>query len=194
MKRTTVDKLVSSVGLTVAAVLIAAGGLLTWANHFVEGQVHDQLSAQKIFFPPKGSEAIAGPQFKDMQQYAGQQMTTGAQAKVYANSFIGVHLGEVADGQTYAQLSSKAQANPDDQKLQGQVATMFKGETLRGLLLNAYAFGTMGMLAGIAAIVAFIAAGLILVLSALGLVHARRAGHEVAAGAPTQPREPVAVA
>jgi hypothetical protein len=201
MKRTTVDKLVSSVGLTVAAVLIAAGGLLTWANHFVEGQVHDQLSAQKIFFPPKGSDAIAGPQFKDMQQYAGQQMTTGAQAKVYANSFIGVHLGEVADGQTYAQLSSKAQANPDDQKLQGQVATMFKGETLRGLLLNAYAFGTMGTIAGIAAIGAFVAAGLMFVLSALGLWHSGRAKKtDVVTGQPTsQPtssgtREPVAVA
>jgi hypothetical protein len=130
MKRTTLDKLVSSVGLTVAAVLIAAGGLLTWANTFVSGQVHDQLAAQKIFFPPKGSDAIKGPEFKDMQQYAGQQLTTGAQAKVYADSFIAVHLKEIGGGQTYAQLSSKALANPDDQKLAGQVQTMFRGETL----------------------------------------------------------------
>jgi hypothetical protein len=174
MKRTTLDKLVSSVGLTVAAVLIAAGAMLTWANHFVTTQVHDQLAAQKIFFPPKGSEAIAGPQFKELQQYAGQQLTTGAQARTYADHFIAVHLNEIGGGQTYAQLSAKAQAAPDDAKLQGQVATMFKGETLRGLLLNAYAFGTMATIAGIAAIVSFVAAAGLTLLALLGLWHSGR--------------------
>ena len=154
MKRRTFDVLVSATGILLALVLVVAGSLLSWANNFVGNEVHSQLSAQKIFFPPKDSPATAGPQFADMRQYAGQQLTTGAQAKVYADSFIGVHLEEVADGQTYAQLSTKAQANKDDVQLQGQVATMFKGETLRGLLLNAYAFGTMGTIAGIAAIAA----------------------------------------
>jgi hypothetical protein len=179
MKRTTLDKLVSSVGLTVAAVLIAAGGMLTWANTFVSGQVHDQLAAQKIFFPPKGSDAIKDPVFKDMQQYAGQQLTTGAQAKVYANDFIAIHLKEIAGGQTYAQLSAKAQADPTDQKLAGQVNTMFRGETLRGLLLNAYAFGTMATVAGIAAIISFVAAGGLILLSVLGLWHSRRVKDQV---------------
>jgi len=78
-------------------------------------------------------------------------------------------------GKTYAQLSTLAQASPNDLKLQGQVATLFKGETLRGLLLNAYAFGTMATIAGIAAIVAFVGAGVMLLLSLLGLVHSRRA-------------------
>jgi hypothetical protein len=192
MKRTTLDKLVSAVGLTVAAVLIAAGGMLTWANTFISGQVHDQLSAQKIFFPPAGSDAIKGPQFKDMQQYAGQQLTTGAQAKVYANSFINVHLAEIGGGQTYAQLSAKAQANPDDTKLQGQVATMFKGETLRGLLLNAYAFGTMATVAGIAAIIAFVAAAGLMLLSGLGLWHSRRVKDETMT-VPAAAKTPVAV-
>src|SRR6478672_4049048 len=114
MQRRTIDKLISWVGLTLAVTLVAAGSLLTWANHFVSNEVKTQLSAQKIFFPPKGSPAIAGPEFKEMQQYAGQQLTTGAQAQVYADHFIAVHLNEVADGQTYAQLSSKAQANKDD--------------------------------------------------------------------------------
>jgi hypothetical protein len=174
MKRRTFDVLVSATGILLALVLVVAGSLLTWANHFVGDEVHSQLSAQKIFFPPKGSPAIAGPQFADMRQYAGQQLTTGAQAKVYADDFIAIHLTEVADGQTYAQLSTKAQANKDDVQLQGQVATMFKGETLRGLLLNAYAFGTMGTIAGIAAIAAFVGAGLMALLGAFGFVHARR--------------------
>jgi hypothetical protein len=153
---------------------VVAGGLLTWAHNFVQDEVHSQLAAQQIYFPAKNSPAIAGPEFAQMRKYAGQQLTTGAQAQTYADHFIGVHLKEVAGGQTYAQLSTKAQADPTNLKLQGQVATMFKGETLRGLLLNAYAFGTMGTIAGIAALCAFISAGAMLALGALGLWHSRR--------------------
>jgi hypothetical protein len=171
MQRNKLDRLISWGGLTVAALLVIAGSLLTWANTFVNNEVHSQLSAQKIYFPPKGSSAIAGPQFAQMQQYAGQQLTTGAQAKTYADHFIAVHLNEIGGGQTYSQLSTQAQADPTNTKLAATVNTMFKGETLRGLLLNAYAFGTMGMIAGIAAILAFVGAGVILVLSVLGFVH-----------------------
>ncbi|MEO6701496.1 MAG: hypothetical protein ABI140_15415 [Jatrophihabitantaceae bacterium] len=174
MKRRTFDFLVSITGLVLAVMLIVAGSLLSWAHNFIGDEVHTQLAAQQIYFPPKGSEAIAAPEYKAMQQYAGQQLTTGAQAQVYADHFIGNHLKKAGGGLTYAQLSSKAQANPADTKLAGQVETMFKGETLRGLLLNAYAFGTMGTIAGIAAICAFVAAGLMLILGALGLVHSRR--------------------
>jgi hypothetical protein len=201
MKRTTLDKLASWVGFTITAVLIVSGALLTWAHNFVGDQVKTQLSAQQIYFPDKGSKAIAGPEFTAMQKYAGQQLTTGAQAETYADHFIAVHLKEIGGGQTYAQLSTKAQADPTNTVLSGQVATMFKGETLRGLLLNAYAFGTMGTIAGIAAIGAFVAAGLMFVLSALGLWHGGRAKKtDLVTSQPTsQPtssgtREPVAVA
>jgi hypothetical protein len=197
MKRTTVDKLASWVGFTITVVLIVSGALLTWAHNFVGNEVHTQLAAQKIFFPAKGSPAIAGPNFTAMQKYAGQQLTTGAQAETYADHFIAIHLKEAGGGQTYAQLSTKAQADPTNTALAGQVATMFKGETLRGLLLNAYAFGTMGTIAGIAAIGAFVAAGLMFVLSALGLWHSGRAKKtDLVTGQPTvsRTREPVAVA
>jgi hypothetical protein len=129
-----------------------------------------------------------------MKKYAGQQLTTGAQAETYADHFIANHLKEVGGGQTYAQLSTKAQADPTNTELAGQVQTMFRGETLRGLLLNAYAFGTMGTIAGIAALCSFIAAGVMFILGGLGLWHARRtppsseflAGHT--AGKPTPAR------
>ena len=86
-----------------------------------------------------------------MRQYGGQLMTTGAQAEVYADHFIANHLKVIGGGKTYAQLSTESIAQPTNAKLAAQVATVFKGETLRGLLLNAYAFGTVGMIAGIAA-------------------------------------------
>ena len=170
----------SLTGVTLTVVLALAGGLLFWAHTFVQDQVSSQLSAQKIYFPAKGDPALVGsPAAKReiapyLTRYAGQQLTTGAQAKAYADHFIAVHLQEMTGGQTYAQLSAQAMAHPDDQKLAGLVATVFKGETLRSMLLNAYAFGTMGTIALWGALVSFIGAAVMLLLSLLGLAHLRR--------------------
>ena len=87
-----------------------------------------------------------------MTQYAGQELLTGQQAEVYANNFINVHLSEIGGGQTYSQLSAAAQAAPTNTKLAGEVATIFKGTTLRSMLLNAYGWGQIGQFAGYAAI------------------------------------------
>lgn len=175
MRRKTFDALLTSAGLVLAIVLVAAGGLLMWAHNFVDNQVHSQLAAQQIFFPKAGSESLEDPAVKPyLSQYAGQQLVTGAQAEAYANHFIAVHINEMAGGKTYAQLSQESLANPTDTKLAGQVQTVFRGETLRGLLLNAYAFGKMGQIALYAAVAAFAGAGLLFVLSALGYVHLRR--------------------
>ena len=186
MQRKALDRLVSWIGLSLAVLLVVAGGLLSWAHNFVGNEVHSQLSAQQIYFPAKDSKAIAGPEFQAVRKYAGQQLTTGAQAKAYADHFIAVHLKEIGGGRTYAQLSAQAQANPDDTKLAGTVATMFKGETLRGLLLNAYAFDTMGSIAGIAAIAAYLGALVMLLLSGLGFWHSRRTPANQAIFAPTE--------
>ncbi|HET8561617.1 MAG TPA: hypothetical protein VFL69_13930 [Marmoricola sp.] len=176
----------SIAGVTLAVVLAVAGGLMFWAHSFVQDQVTSQLSAQKIYFPPKGSDALASKEIGPyLNQYAGQQLTTGSQAKAYADHFIAVHLQEMTGGQTYAQLSAKAMEQPNNEKLAGLVATVFKGETLRGLLLNAYAFGQMGTIALWGAIVSFIGAGVMLLLSLLGIAHLRRvpAEEEVKLGA-----------
>lgn len=179
--RRTFDVLLSSAGLLMVAVLATAGGLLTWAHNYIGDEVSSQLSAQQIYFPPADSPAVAAPALEAMRQYGGQQLTTGAQAQVYADVFIANHLVGAGGGKTYAQLSTEAQADPTNTALAAQVNTMFKGETLRGLLLNAYAFGTMGRIAGIAAVVSFAAAGLLFVLCLLGLAHARR----LRSGSPT---------
>ena len=192
MQRKALDRLVSLIGFSLAAILIVAGGLLTWAHNFVAHEVKTQLSQQQIFFPPKGSPAIAAPEFSAMKQYAGQQLTTGAQAEVYADHFIANHLKVIGGGKTYAQLSTQAQADPTNTKLAATVEAMFKGQTLRGLLLNAYAFGTTATIAGIAAIVAFVGAAIMLILAGLGLLHARRSPASETVFA--QPRELVPTA
>src|SRR5690349_9630312 len=174
MRRRTFDALATTAGLLIAGLLLVAGGLLTWGHNFVTNEVHTQLAAQKIVFPPANSDAVKGPEFAPMRQYGGQLMTTGAQAQVYADHFIAVHLKEIGGGQTYSQLSAKALAQPKNAALAAQVQTMFRGETLRGLLLNAYAFWEMGQIMLIGTIVAFAAAAVMLIMSVFGVAHLRR--------------------
>lgn len=181
MRRKTFDALATIAGFVLAVVLLVAGGLLLWGHNFVSDQVHSQLVAQKIVFPPKSSPAIKELPAADaaaMSKYSGQLMTNGAQAETYADHFIAVHLTKVANGQTYAQVSGKALQNPANGALQEQSATLFKGEALRGVLLSAYAFWKIGEIALIGAIASFIGAGIFLLLAALGLVHQFRVAPE----------------
>jgi hypothetical protein len=174
MKRSQFDKLLSSVGVVMVAVLLIGAGLLYYAHNFVHKQVHDQLAEQQITFPPVGP-ALANLPKEDadaMAAYAGQQLLTGAQAETYANHFIRAHLAHVAEGKTYAQVSAAAMADPTNAKLAGQANTLFKGETLRGLLLNAYAFDTMAVIARWLALAALLGAALLGLFVVLGFKHA----------------------
>jgi len=178
MKRRIFDLLIGIAGLFLALTLIMAGGLLTWAHNFIGNEVHTQLAAQQIYFPPANSAAVAAPQFAAMRPYGGQQLTTGAQAEVYADHFIANHLLVIGGGKTYAQLSAEAIAQPKNAALAAQVETVFKGETLRGMLLNAYAFAKMAQIASWAAIAAYAGAALMLLLSLFGFLHLRRTDSE----------------
>jgi hypothetical protein len=175
MNRKVLDRLLSASGLVMVAVMLIAATLLFWAHSFVDNQVHSQLAAQQVYFPAQGSKGLADPKIGPyLNKYAGQQLVNGAQAQAYADHFIAVHVAGIADGKTYAQLSTQAQANPTDTVLAGKVQSVFRGETLRSMLLNAYAFWKMGQIALWAAIAALVGAGLMLVVSVLGLVHGRR--------------------
>ena len=177
MRRRTFDWLMSTGGIVVTVFLIVGGVLLFAGYKFADNNVHNQLAAQKIFFPPSGSEAITSLPATDrpfIAKYAGEQLVSGAQAQAYADHFIAVHLKGIGGGQTYAQLSGKALTQPDNAELQGQVATMFKGETLRGLLLNAFAFWKLGQIAKLGMFVVFILAGVMGLLTILGFWHLRK--------------------
>jgi hypothetical protein len=174
-ERKAIDKVLILLGIVTMAVLLVVGGLAWYGYHFATNNVKDELSQQKIFFPPKGSSAITALPAADqvaMNKYAGQQLVNGDQAKVYANNFIGVHLNEVAGGQTYSEVSTAALKDPTNQKLQVQKTVLFQGETLRGLLLgDGYSYWTFGMIAKYVALAAFIGAGIMAILIWLGLAH-----------------------
>jgi len=191
MKRRTLDILLSLGGLVLAGLLLVAGLVLTSNANFANNYVTDQLSQQNITFKTADTLTDEEKQQACLVTYAGQKLTTGKQAECYANNFIGLHLKSTANGQTYADLGAPqaalrtqvadAQTNnsPNLADLQKQLAditsqrdTVFKGETLRGLLLTSYGFSEFGAKAGQAATVAYLAAGLMLLLSILGLVHA----------------------
>ena len=190
MNRTVLDRLVSVVGAVVGVVLLAAAGLLFYAHGYIHDQVSEQLTQQQIVFPADGSKGLTSLPAADqdaMKPFAGQTMSTGEQAKAFADHYIKVHLAEVADGQTYSQVSAKAQADPTNTQLAGQVQTLFRGETLRGLLLNAYAFDTMAGVAFIAAWISLVAGLLLIGLAVLGFVHAQRiASAKVATSSPAR--------
>jgi hypothetical protein len=166
--------------------VLVAGGLPTWGHSFVNSNVRDQLAQQQIYFPPKAAFAhpkagteITPSMIPAVSQYAGEQLLTGAQAKVYANDFIAAHLAEMPYGGVYSKISGAALTQPGNAKLAALKQTSFQGTTLRGLLLEAYAFSTIGevMLGG--AIASFVLAALMSVLVGLGLWHARRTEDEV---------------
>lgn len=173
-QRKVIDKVFIMLGICAAAVLLVVGGLAWYGYSFAHNQVHDELVSQKIYFPPKGSAALSPAEFPSLQKYAGQQVDNGVKAKAYANDFIGVHINKVASGQTYAQVSTAALADPTNTTLQQEKTTLFQGETLRGLLLNAYAFDTLGLISYYVAITAFAGAAVFAVLVLLGLGHLKR--------------------
>jgi hypothetical protein len=191
MKRKTLDVLFSVGGLALAGLLLAAGLVLTANANFASNYVTDQLSQQNINFKTADTLTDAEKQKPCLVTYAGQQLTTGKQAECYANDFIGLHLESTAGGKTYAEMGEPqtklraqvAQAQKDNAPnvadLQKQLAdvtsqreTLFKGETLRGLLLTSYGFSEFGTKAAQAATVAYIAAALMLLLAIAGFLHA----------------------
>lgn len=203
--RATLDKLISWTGLVLAAVLLVAGGLLTWASSFVGAQVDQQLGDQHITMPAAeaiaGDEALSEADRNALTPFAGQDLRTGDQAKAYADHYILAHMNHSSDNRTYSEVSGEYMgagcsdpANASEascQQLGGLRQTLFMGSTLRGLLLYGYAFGTIGKIAGYAAVAAFVGAAVMLVLGLLGLRHAKQARESVP---PTTPAKEMASA
>jgi hypothetical protein len=161
------------IGVVLFLVLTVGGGLLRWGSGFANNMVHDQLAAQKIVFPPKGSPALNPKEFPGLQQYAGQAVNNGPKAKAYANEFINVHLQGINNGKTYSETSAQSMANPKDAVLAAKTQTLFRGETLRGLLLYAWGWSVVAHIAGLVGILAYALAGVVLLALVFGFAHAK---------------------
>jgi len=180
--RASFDKLISWTGILLAVFLLIAGGTLTYMSNYIGNEVEAQLSLQDITMPEGAALQSLPPADQEaLKPYAGSPMDTGPEAKAYADHYILAHMTAMSGGKSYSEISGQyitmtpeQKASPEGQKLGSLRETMFQGSTLRGLLLYGAAFATMGTVAGYAAIGAFIAAVLLLVLGLLGLRHASR--------------------
>ena len=154
----------AAVGILLVGVLAIVAGIYT------RDVVHDQLAPQKIYFPEKGDELPP-----ELNQYAGQQVDTGPEAKAYADDFIGAHLEGIGAGKSYSEVSAEFMQDPNNKELAAQRQTMFMGETLRGMLLNAWGWGTLATIATITGVVLILVGG---VLLAIPLMAARQTREE----------------
>ena len=187
MNRKSFDKIASVIGLLLAGFLIVIGGILQYGGNFATDQVAAQLEPQAITIPAENGDPKVTDDVKKFFADNGEKvMTTGKQAQMYADHYIGFHMSEMptyaaASGANRAAAGALA-ADPTNPELQaaakqasGMVETVFKGETLRGMLLNAYAFGTLGQIAMVASYVSFAGGIIFLILALLGFAHLRRA-------------------
>ena len=180
-------------GLAATVILAVSGGLLLWGSTYVHNSVQNQLASQQIYFPaqaafahPKAGSEITPNMIPSVSQYAGQQLLTGQQAEAYADHFIAQHITDMAGGKTYSQLSAASMAQPNNTQLAGLVNTVFKGETLRSMLLNAYGWWKVSQITFIASLIAFGLAGLALLASLAGLTLGQHPQimHEIIDGTP----------
>src|SRR5215475_7222807 len=181
MRASSLRKPLALAGTALAAVMLIAGGLLLWGSAYVHNTVQGQLASQQITFPaaaafahPKAGGEITPSMIPSVSQYAGQQLLTGQQAEAYADHFIAVHIANMTGGKTYSQLSAAAMEQPNNAKLQAQVATVFKGESLRSMLLNAYGWWKVSQITFISSLVLFGLGALSVAAGIYGFARIRR--------------------
>ncbi|CAB4808166.1 unannotated protein [freshwater metagenome] len=203
MKRRTLDIVFSFGGLALAGLLLILGLVMANQANFAETYVKDQLGQQKITFTPVVGLTAEEKKATCLVDNAGKALLTGKQAECYANEYIGLHVTEINDGKTYSQTSTEARAKKaeadaakasgaanagvlagESAALTGKTDALFRGETLRGLLLTSYGFSIFGERAGQAGFVAFAAALVLLLASLAGFAHAftKQADHEILSG------------
>jgi hypothetical protein len=183
------------VGGVLLAVLLGVLGLVMRANaDFAKDYVKDQLSQQQITFTAADALSPEEAASSCLVDYAGTPLDSGKKAECYANNYIALHMRESATeagypGATYAtlggitrgiraELTAATDAAKPTEEIQARLDaatalrdTMFKGETLRGLLLTSYGFSVFGDKGGQVETVAFVAALVLLLASIAGFVH-----------------------
>jgi len=191
MKRKTLDLTMSVGGILIAALAIVLGFVFQANADFATTYVRDQLNEQRIMFPAAEYLSESEANVPCLVEFAGTSLDSGKKSECYANEYIGSHLKGIGGGETYATLGTpqrELQAKVADAKkandpnlptleaelakVSGQRDSMFKGETLRGLLLTTYGFSVLGEKAALAATIAFFAAAIVILASLAGFAHA----------------------
>ncbi|HET9673018.1 MAG TPA: hypothetical protein VFQ40_09255 [Actinomycetota bacterium] len=173
MNRKSWDQIVSGAGAVVAVVLIVLGAMAIYGGNFGRENVRDRLEPQNIEFPP--AEAMTPEEKAAIGEFAGEKVDTGPEAEAFSR-YIGGHLTAVNEGKTYSETSSEARALEEDDparaELDAKVQTLFRGETLRAILLNAYGWWTVASLAEWVGWGMVVAGVILAIFAILGFRHA----------------------
>ncbi len=191
MKRRTLDMIFSAGGIAVAILLVLLGFVFKTNADFADSYVHDQLAEQKISFTAAEFLSDEEKASSCLIENAGTPLDSGKKAECYANDYIGMHLKGIGGGETYATIgaiqtkaktaladataanaSNVVELKAELDKITGQRESMFKGETLRGLLLTSYGFSIFGEKAALAGMLSFLGALVMLLASIAGFIHA----------------------
>ena len=191
MKRRTLDMIFSAGGIAVAILLVLLGFVFKTNADFADSYVHDQLAEQKISFTAAEFLSDEEKTSTCLIENAGTPLDSGKKAECYANDYIGMHLKGIGGGETYATIgaiqtkaktaladataanaSNVVELKAELDKITGQRESMFKGETLRGLLLTSYGFSIFGEKAALAGMLSFHGALVMLLASIAGFIHA----------------------
>ena len=181
----------SAGGAAVAILLVLLGFVFKTNADFADSYVHDQLAQQKISFTAAEFLSDEEKTSSCLIENAGTPLDSGKKAECYANDYIGMHLKGIGGGETYATIgaiqtkaktaladataanaTNVVELKADLDKITGQRETMFKGETLRGLLLTSYGFSIFGEKAALAGMLSFLGAIVMLLASIAGFIHA----------------------
>ena len=181
----------SAGGVAVAILLVLLGFVFKTNADFADSYVHDQLAQQKISFTAAEFLSDEEKTSSCLIENAGTPLDSGKKAECYANDYIGMHLKGIGGGETYATIgaiqtkaktaladataanaTNVVELKADLDKITGQRETMFKGETLRGLLLTSYGFSIFGEKAALAGMLSFLGAIVMLLASVAGFIHA----------------------
>jgi hypothetical protein len=142
-------------------ILGAAAAMAFVGSDFSTSQIKAQIEPQKIMMPKEAQlEATITeinekypdltPYIADLRKYEGQQVLTGEQAHVFAEAYLGMHIRDIDNGKPYSVLSSEARAEKDPAlkaQKDAMVQTAFRGETLKSMLNQAWAFSVFGQMA-----------------------------------------------
>lgn len=176
MNRSTIDRLISTSAVIVALVLIGGGAAAVYGGNFGLENVRDRLEPQKIEFPE--ASKMTPEEKVEVGDFAGQKVDTGTEAEAFSR-YIGLHLAEVNEGKTYSETSAAARTEGLDPQAQAalrqKVDSLFRGETLRAILLNAYGWWTVAQIALYTGYAMVVAGVVLAILAVLGFRHARKA-------------------
>ena len=183
MQRKMWDQIVSGAGAVVAVVLLMLGAVAIYGGTFGQDNVRDRLAPQNVTFPPL--EAMTPAEKNLVGDFAGTKVVDGLPglrpSRTTSASTSKTRTRARPTPRPALWLVQKGLSEKEAAELSGMADSLFKGETLRAMLLNAYGWWTVSSLVIFAGYGLLAAGALLALLAIMGFFHARKTEPKTAA-------------